>query len=562
MGIETFVLCIFKRIKIAPMKYFSILLIFMLFISCNQESPYDVVIRNGTLYDGSGNDPIKGDLAIVNDKIVALGVLEQKGKIEIDATGKAVAPGFINMLSWANESLLHDGRSQSDLRQGVTLVVMGEGESMGPLNAKMKAEMIANQGDIKYNITWNTLSGYLNHLEKKGVSTNVASFVGNGTLRSYVMGYEERDPTEAELQKMKDLLKAEMKSGALGVSSSLLYAPSMHAGTDELTELAKVAAQYDGMYISHIRDEGDRLIESVQELIDIAKNADSRAEVYHLKASSKDNWYKLDSVIAMINKARTNGLQITADMYTYNASSTGLHVTLPQWVREGGIDNMLLQLQDPEKRKRAVSEIYWRTPPEGILLVGFKSPELRKYLGKRLSEVAKELKMDPADAVVYLIEQDQSRIQVVYFSMSEANVEKKIKLPWMSFCSDAGSYSTEGLFLNQSTHPRAYGSFARVLGLFSRDKNLYSLQDAIHRFSGLPAQNLKLQGRGFLKAGNYADVVVFDPKNIADKATFAKPHQYATGVDYVWVNGVLVLDQGKHTGVHAGRFIKGPGFSH
>jgi N-acyl-D-amino-acid deacylase len=540
------------------MRLLLILCIF-LSISCEQTPKFDTVIRNGTLYDGTGQEPVLGDLAIKGDRIVAMGKFDGTGKMEIDATGKAVSPGFINMLSWANVSLLHDGRSQSDLRQGVTLEVMGEGRSMGPLNEEMKKDMQENQEEIKFDVSWNTLGEYLTHLEQKGVSTNVASFVGNGTLRTHVMGFESRKPTAEELQQMKNLLEAEMQAGAVGISSSLLYAPSMHADTEELTELAKVAAKYNGMYISHIRDEGDSLVESIEELIQISREAGIRAEVYHLKASAATNWHKMDTVFNRIHKARAEGLPVTADMYTYNASSTGLHVTLPQWVRADGVEAMLTKLTDATVRKKAIEGIQWRTPPSGILFVGFRNPELRKYLGKRLDFVAEEMKLSPEEALVALLLQDQSRVQVVYFSMSEENIDKKIQLPWMSFCSDAGSYSAEGVFLEQSTHPRAYGSFVRVLGLYSRDKKLFSLQEAVRKLSGLPAENLQLKDRGLLRENYFADVVVFDPDEVQDHATFEKPHQYATGVEQVFVNGVQVLKDGEHTGAMPGRFVKGSG---
>lgn len=541
------------------MKTLASFFILLLFISCQTTPQYDVVIRNGTLYDGTGQAPSVGDVAILNGRIAALGKVKGKGKTELDATGKAVSPGFINMLSWANESLLFDGRSQSDIRQGVTLEVMGEGRSMGPLNPQMKNDMQENQGEIKYEVTWTRLGEYLQHLEDKGVSTNVASFVGNGTLRTYVMGYESRQPGPEELQQMKDLLEAEMKAGAVGVSSSLLYAPSMHANTRELTELAKVAAKYNGMYISHIRDEGDSLIESINELIEISRQSGIKAEVYHLKASSAGNWHKMDSVIQLINAARTEGLPITADMYTYNASSTGLHVILPQWVRKGGVEDMLEKLSNADIRKKAVNEIVWRTPPDGILFVGFRNPELRKFQGKRLNEVADAWQLPPGEAAVELMLKDQSRVQVVYFSMSEENIDKKIQLPWMSFCSDAGSYTAEGAFLERSTHPRAYGSFIRVLGLFSRDKKLFPLEEAVRKLSGLPAQNLGLKDRGLLKENFYADIVIFDPQKVQDHATFEAPHQYATGIEQVFVNGVQVLKDGDHTGATPGKFVKGPG---
>ncbi|NJB71386.1 N-acyl-D-amino-acid deacylase [Saonia flava] len=541
------------------MKFFVSLIVAAFILSCNNSPQYDTVIRNGTIYDGTGDKPYVGDVAIKNDRIFAVGDVKGNGQNEIDATGKAVSPGFINMLSWANISLLEDGRSQGDIRQGVTLLVMGEGSSMGPLNEEMKKDMLNGQQEIKFDVPWTTLGEYLSHLEEKGVSTNVTSFVGNGTLRRHVLGYDNRKPTPQELEQMKALLAKAMEEGAVGVSSSLLYAPSMHSDTEELIELSKVASAYDGMYISHIRSEGNELIESVDEVLSIAKEADIRAEIYHLKASSEDNWPKLDTVFTMIDNARSKGLEITADMYTYNASSTGLHVMLPEWVREGGVENMLERLRDPLKKEKAIKEIYWRVPAHGVLFVGFKNPELRKFLGKRLDEVAKEMNLPEDEAIVELILKDQSRIQVVYFSMSEDNIDKKIQQPWMSFCSDAGSYSTEGVFLNQSTHPRAYGSFIRVLGLFSRDKKLFPLEEGIRRLTSFPANNLKIKDRGLLKENYFADVVIFDPLIVNDKATFEKPHQYAVGVEYVWVNGMAVLKNGEHTGTNAGRFVKGPG---
>lgn len=540
-------------------KLLSLFLLSLLIISC-QSHEYDIVIKGGTVYDGSGEAPYQADVAIKGDTVAAIGHFEGTAPVTIDATGKAVAPGFINMLSWANVALLHDGRSQGDIRQGVTLEVMGEGSSMGPLNAEMKQEMQEEQGDIQYEVAWNTLGEYLQHLEDKGVSPNVASFVGNGTLRRHVIGYENRQATPAEIDSMKGLLDHAMREGALGVSSSLLYAPSGYADTEELIELAKVAAKYDGMYISHIRDEGDKLIPSVEEHIRIAEEADVAAEIYHLKASGEENWPKLDQVIRMIEDARARGLQITADMYTYPASSTGLHVQLPDWVREGGVEATIERLSNPELRERILNEIEFEHSPDKILLVGFENPELRKHIGKYLDEVAEELGKSPEEAMMDLIVEDDSRIQVVYFSMSEENIAKKIQQPWMSFCSDAGSYATEGVFLNQSTHPRAYGSFVRVLGKYSRDEGLITLQEAVRRLSAFPAENLNLEKRGHLQTGYYADVVVFDPETVTDHATFQEPHQYATGVSDVIVNGVQVLKDGEHTGATPGRFVKGPGY--
>ena len=466
----------------------------------------------------------------------------------------------MNMLSWANVALLEDGRSQSDIRQGVTLEVMGEGRSMGPLNPEMKERMKNNQGDIKYDVAWTTLGEYLQYLEDKGVSTNVASFVGNGTLRTHVIGFDNRPATPEEMDQMKALTQQAMEEGAVGISSSLLYAPSMYADTQELVELAKVAGEYDGMYISHIRNEGDRLLESIDELIQISREADIRSEVYHLKASSKQNWTKLDTAIAKIDSARNAGLPITADIYTYNASSTGLHVQLPDWARENGVDAMLERLGDPKNRKRAIDELEFRNGPETILLVGFRSEEMRKYMGKYLTEVAEEWGKSPEETLVDLLLQDQSRVQVVYFSMSEDNIKKKVALPWVSFCSDAGSYTNEGVFVQQSTHPRAYGSFIRVLGKFSRDEGVIPLEEGIRKLTSLPSDNLKLKKRGRLQVGHYADIVVFDPERVTDKATFTEPHQYAEGVIHVFVNGGHVLKDGEHTGATPGRFVKGPGY--
>ena len=543
------------------MKYLSLCCLLFLIFACTPSQEYDLVLQNGLLYDGGGEAPYPGDIGINADTIAFIGEPNSlKGKETVALNGLATSPGFINMLSWANVALLEDGRSQSDIRQGVTLEVMGEGRSMGPLNEEMKENMLKGQGDIKFDIPWTTLGEYLQHLEDKGVSTNVASFVGNGTLRTHVIGFENRPATPGELEEMKKLTKQAMEEGAMGISSSLLYAPSMYASTQELVELSKVAATYDGLYISHIRNEGDRLLESLDELIQISKEADIRSEVYHLKASSKPNWDKLDRAIAKIDSARTAGLPITADIYTYNASSTGLHVQLPDWAREEGIAAMLERLADPKNRQRAIAEMEFRNAPETILLVGFRSEEMRKYIGKYLTEVAKEWGMDPAEALVDLLVKDQSRVQVVYFSMSEENIAKKVALPWVSFCSDAGSYTNEGVFIKQSTHPRAYGSFIRVLGKFARDEGMISLEEGIRKLTSLPADNLKLQKRGRLGVGNYADIVVFDPEKVTDKATFTDPHQYAEGVVHVFVNGGQVIKDGEHTGATPGRFVKGPGY--
>ncbi|WP_372974202.1 amidohydrolase family protein [Muriicola sp.] len=536
-------------------------IISMAFLSCSKPNSYDILIRNGLILDGSGEEGIYADIGINADTIAIIGDLSGAvGKQELDATGLAVAPGFINMLSWANVSLIEDGRSQSDIRQGVTLEVLGEGRSMGPLNEKMAAGMAENQGSIQYEVSWRTLGEYMNFMEKKGISPNIASFVGNGTVREYVMGYENRVPTEEELSQMESLVQQAMEEGAVGLSTSLIYVPSGHAQTEEIIALARVASRNNGMYISHIRDEEGKLLEAVDELIRISEEADLPAEIYHFKASGTANWHLLDSAIQKVNNAREKGLAITTDMYMYNASSTGLNVLLPAWAKEGGHDKTIELMGKPALRKKMIREVDFHVPPDNILLVGFRNKDLRHLIGKTLAEVALERGKPANETVADLIFEDDSRIQVVYFSMSEDNIKKKLALPYMAICSDAGSYTNEGVFLEQSTHPRAYGSFARLLSHYVREEKVIPLEEAIHRLTLLPATNLKLDRRGALREGYFADVVLFDPEKITDHATFKEPHQYATGVIHVLVNGVPVLADGEHTGAFPGRFIKGPGF--
>ncbi|MCJ7466481.1 MAG: D-aminoacylase [Maribacter sp.] len=543
------------------LKLLPIIVLMGLIFGCTAPKTYDILIKNGRITDGSGQKSYIGDIGISADTIAAIGTLEKAlGIQEIDATGLTVAPGFINMLSWANESLIEDGRSQGDIRQGVTLEVMGEGHSMGPLNEAMKEEMEEEQGSITYDIEWTSLGEYLEFMEKKGVSPNITSFVGNGTLREFAMGYENRPPTQDEMETMKRLTREAMEEGAVGLSTSLIYVPSGHAKTDEIIELAKVVAAYDGMYISHIRDEEGGLLDAVKELISISEKAKLPAEIYHFKASGTANWHLLDSAITLINDARKKGLAITTDMYMYNASSTGLNVVLPAWAKEGGHAATMRLIEDPLKRQKMMDEIDFYVPPEKILLVGFRNKNLRNLIGKTLAEVAKERGKSPNETLVDLIYEDDSRIQVVYFSMSEENIIKKLKLPYMSICSDAGSYTNEGVFLEQSTHPRAYGSFARLLGHYVREENVIPLEEAIYKLTTLPATNLKLKRRGALKEGYYADIVLFDAEKITDHATYENPHQYATGMIHVFVNGTQVLKDGVHTGAMPGRFVKGPGY--
>jgi N-acyl-D-amino-acid deacylase len=534
---------------------------------------YDIILRNGTLYDGSGAAPIVGDVAINGESIAALGDLgDATGKTEIDVTGLAVAPGFINMLSWAPITLLHDGRSQSDIRQGVTLEVMGESWSEGPLNDEMKKEMLEKQGDIKYDVTWTTLGEFLEQLAERGVSTNIASFVGTSTVRIHTLGYSDRTPSEEELEAMCNLVREAMSEGAMGISSALIYAPDCFNRTEDLIALAKAAAEYDGLYISHLRSEGNNFHEALEEFITTVREAQIRGEIYHLKAMGEPNWHKMDSVLERIEEARAEGLEITADMYTYVAAGTGLDATMPRWVQEGGHDAWVERLKDPAVRERLRVEM--NTPSDewenvylmssgqakGMILVGFKNPELKHLTGKTLAEVAEMRGTSPEDTIMDLVIEDDSRVSVVYFVMTEDNLRKQIKRPWVSLDSDAGSMAPEGEFLKSGTHPRAYGTFARFLAKYIREEKIISLEEGVRRLTTLPASVLKLKWRGALQPGYYADLAIFDPDKIQDHATFENPHQYATGMVHVFVNGTQVLKDGEHTGATPGQFVRGPGW--
>jgi N-acyl-D-amino-acid deacylase len=547
---------------------FSTLLAF--FLACkNEKGPLSILIKNGTIYDGSGNQPFIGDVLIQGDTIAAIekaGIL--KGTSEIDAKGMAVAPGFINMLSWATETLIEDGRSMGDIKQGVTLEVMGEGNSMGPLNDSIKREAVASMGDIRYNIEWKTLGGYLDWLTKRGVSCNIASFVGAATVRENILGSRNVAPNVQELEKMKALVKEAMEEGAMGVGSALIYAPGFYAKTDELVELCKVASSYGGSYITHMRSEGNRFTQAVDEVLSIAKQANIHCEIYHLKAAGKQNWSKMDLVIAKIDSARKAGLNITTDMYNYVAGATGLDASMPPTAQEGGIKEWIKRLKDPKMRQQIIKDM--KTPTDkwenlmlgagasGMLIAGFKTDSLRYLTGKTLEEVAKIYGKTPEETACDLVIKDGSRVEVIYFLMNEDNVKKQMKLPYMSFGSDAGSMAPEGVFLKSSTHPRSYGNFARLLGKYVRDEKVIPMQEAIYKLTTLPATNLKIKKRGALQVGHFADVVVFDPLSIQDLATFEKPHQLSTGMKQVFVNGVQVLKNGEHTGAKSGRAVYGP----
>lgn len=550
----------------------SCLLILFGSVSCSHPPTYDLIIRNGYVYDGSGNDPFVSDIAIQADTIAAIGDLT--GALsghEIDATGLSISPGFINMLSWGTETLLIDGKSQSNIRQGVTLEVFGEGVSMGPLNDQMKQDMLDQMHDYTFEINWTTLGEYLEAMTKRGVSCNVASFVGATTLRMHAIGMDNRPPSTEELEEMKALASQAMEEGALGIGASLIYAPASYSSTEELVDLCKIASRYGGMYITHMRNEGNSILRALDETIEIAREANIPAEVYHLKVAGRPNWQKLDTVLATIARARNEGIAITADMYTYTAGATGLDAAMPTWVQEGGINDWIRRLRDPAIRKKVISEM--RTPsdswenlllmagsPDRVLLVSFANDSLKRFTGKTLSEVASLNGKSAEETILDLVITDSTRVGTVYFMMSEENIKKQIRLPYVSFGSDAASQAPEGVFLKSSPHPRAYGNFARLLSKYVRDERVIPLQEAVRRLTSLPASNLKIKKRGQLRSGYFADIVIFDATKIMDHATFDNPQQYSTGMIHVFVNGVQVLSEGEHTGALPGRIVRGPGW--
>ena len=534
---------------------------------------FDLIVRNGTVYDGSGQQPVKADVAVRGDRIAAIGNLSSaRATHEVDVKGAAVAPGFVNMLSWAPDSLYIDGRSESDIRQGVTLEVFGEGESLGPLTEEIRKANLAAQGDLAHPIDWTTLGEGLDALVKRGISPNVASFVGAATIREHEVGYVDRAPSADELKRMQVLVRQAMREGALGVGSALIYAPAFYAKTDELVALAQAAGESGGAYISHMRSEGNRLLESLDELITIARSARIHGEVYHFKAAGESNWPKMSQAIAKIDEARAQGLDISANMYSYTAGATGLDAAMPPWAQEGGVDAWIKRLKDPATRARIAKEMReptnaWENlllaagKPDNVLLVAFNSEALKPLTGKTLAEVAQLRGKSPEETAMDLVIEDHSRVGTVYFLMSEDNVKLGLSQPWVALGSDEGSYAPEGVFLKFQPHPRAYGTFARFLGRYVRDGHVASLADAVRRLSALPAHNLKLHDRGELKVGAFADIVVFDPATIGDRATFDRPQQYATGMRDVFVNGVQVLKDGEHTGAKPGQVVRGPGWS-
>ena len=561
-----------------PMRRLLITMLAATLAGCAAQAPrdppprLDLIVRHGQLYDGSGDPPQRVDVGVRGDRVVALGDLSSAtAATEIDARGLAVAPGFINMLSWATDALMHDPRAMSDIKQGVTLEVFGEGSSMGPLTPAMRELALAQQGDIRYPIDWTTLGGWLEGLERRGVSPNVASFVGATTLRVHEMGYTNRAPSAAQLARMQELVREAMREGALGVGASLIYAPAFYAQTPELTVLAATAGEFGGGYIAHLRSEADRFLEALDELIGIARSAGVRAEVYHLKAAGQHNWPKMAQAIARIEAARAEGLAVSANMYTYVAGATGLDAAMPPWVQEGGLDTWIARLSDPVQRAKTIAAMRTPSPlwenlyrmagtPDRVKFIGFRSAALKPLTGKTLAEVMALRGTDAENTIIDLVIEDRSRVDTAYFLMSEDNVALGIRQPWVSFGSDAEASAPEGVFLQSSTHPRAYGNFARLLGKYVREDQVLSLSEAVRRLTRLPAENWGLASRGCIDPGCFADIVVFDPKTITDHATFDRPQQYATGVREVFVNGVQVLRAGEHTGAKPGRFVRGPGW--
>jgi N-acyl-D-amino-acid deacylase len=545
--------------------------------SCQSEpgratDSYDLVLRGGTVYDGSGKPGVVADVGVRGDRVAAVGDLSAaNAKTTLEVHGKVVAPGFINVLAHSEESLIADGRSQGEIREGVTLEIMGEGGSMGPLNEKMKTEAFEQESDIKYPIDWTTLGEYLEGLERRGISTNVASLVGAATIRTHELGYDNKQATLEQMERMKALVQQAMEEGALGVGSALIYVPGSFASTEEIIELCKVAARYGGTYATHMRSEGDRFLEAIDETVRIAREANIRAEIFHLKAAGETNWPKMAQAIRRIEAARQAGMKLTADMYPYTAGATGLDAAMPPWVQEGGLDKWVERLKQPDVRQKVAAEMRARSPewenlyaaagsPDRLLLIAFKNPALKPLTGKSLAEVAKMRGKSPEETAMDLVIEDHTRVGTAYFLMSEDNVRLGLRQPWVSIGSDEASMAPEGVFLLQNPHPRAYGAFARFLGHYARDEKLATPEDAVRRMTQLPAESFGITDRGCLRAGCFADIVVFDLAKVQDLATFQKPHQYSTGVVDVFVNGVQVLANGEHTGAKPGRFVRGPGY--
>jgi len=539
----------------------TFLVITMMLISCSSEQ-YDLVIKNGTIIDGSGGESFVSDIAIKNGKIHRIeNNISGTNSSEIDASGQIVAPGFIDILSWASGPIVYDGEVQSVVCQGITTAIFGEGWSMGPVNETVREEMRSMWKEYNIPYDWKTLADYLKFVEKQGTSVNIASFVGATTVRLYVIGNEDRLATPEEMKQMKELVRIEMEAGALGVASSLVYTPAFYADTEELIELSKTAAEYGGIYISHILGEGADLIEAMEELITITEKAKIPAEIYHLKAAGKENWNKLDDAIALIEEARKRGLDITADIYPYTAGATGLDAMLPPWSKEGGTPALIKRLKQKSTREKIKKEIltstsgwenfYWMAGGGEGILVSYLAKN-KEFQGKSIADIADILKKDEIDTIFDLLIEEDGFGGGIFFLMSEENVTKKMQLPWVSFCTDEDAYKLTGLMSNRNPHPRAYGTFPRILGKYVREESALTLEEAIRKMSALPAEKLGLKDRGRIEKDLAADIVIFDPETVIDKATYNEPHQFPEGINYVIVNGKIVVKDGIHTGAKPG----------
>ena len=539
-------------------------------INVAMAADYDVIIRNGSIYDGTGAPPYVADLAITGDRLSAIGHFAAvSADLDIDASGLAVSPGFFNMLSHAHLSLISDGRAMSDVMQGVTFEVLSE-ISLSPLTDST-ADFWSRFSNDEVEMTWRTLGEYLQTVEDNGVSVNFATFVSAATVRMNIIGMDDVDPTPEQLDMMKSQVAEAMEDGALGLTTASIYAPATYAETEELIELAKVAGQYGGIYTAHMRSESNQFIESIDETLRIGREAKLPVKIHHLKAAGRPNWYKMDNAIDKIEALRREGIPVTADMHTYTAGGSGLDASMPTWVQAGGYDKWVERLKDPEIRARVKAEMAvnaqdWENlgyfaGPDGMVFLEFKSKDHMKYLGKTLAEVAAERGQDPRDTIIDLVIEDGSRVVTAYyFLMSEENLKKQIRQPWVMFGSDGTAPAAEGKTLESGVHPRTYGNIARLLGKYVRDENVIPMEEAIRRLSFLPAQTLGIRERGRLAPGYFADIAIFDPKTINDNSRFDDPHRYASGVQYVLVNGVPVVSKGEHTGATPGRAVHGPGW--
>jgi N-acyl-D-amino-acid deacylase len=560
-------------VRIALLFLFALMSLTVLSSVSNSAPAYDLIIRNGRIIDGSGRSALSADLAIQGDRIARIGNLGgAKANREIDARGQIVAPGFIDMLGQSEQYVLIDPRAMSKVMMGVTTEITGEGESIAPLNDRILKEQEDFNRRFNLTVDWRTMGEYFRRLGKQGAGVNLGTFVGATQVREYVIGYDDRPPTTAELEQMKKLVAEAMKDGALGVSTSLQYVPARFAKTDEIVELARVAHQYGGIYISHQRSEANAIDDSMKEVFEIARRANIPAEIWHFKTAYKKNWGRMPEMLRRIAAARRRGLKITADVYPYVAGSTSLSACLPPWSLEGGTDRMIARLKDSATRERLKKEITtdskdWENiylgsgGPSGILIGAVTNRDLERWQGKRLSEIAAAENKDPLDALLDFIIADHGQTGAIFFMMQESDMQAALKSPFVSICTDSGARATDGPLAGSKSHPRGWGTYPRILGRYVRDEHLMPLELAIHKMTGLPASNVGLRQRGLLREGYFADITIFDPKTVIDRATFEEPNQYPVGINFVIVNGQVEVDNGQRTPALAGRVLRGPGYT-